>query len=214
MKKGFTLIEVFIVVAIFSMIIVTVYGIFYGGIKICKRVQNISFSEEKVILFLEKFSRHLRQIYEFEDEDLAFKGEPDKIVFVTFDKILGGFVQYEYSFSAGEGKVILTYQSVGDVLAGNEEKSVKKSVSLDGLKLSYLGFSKESGSLIETDIWEEDSLPYQVKIEVEKISQKKASDTSHVYVADGNRKQALGYKSREYLEKSIETFTKRVFLPY
>lgn len=213
MKRAFTLIEVFIVVVIFSVVILTIYGIFQGGLNICQRIKNISFSEEKIVLFLERLSQNLRQAYDCKQEELKFKGMPKQIVFVAFSKNPPGLNQYDCKFSEEEGKLILTYQSIESILEEREEeKVVKELANLDDFKLTYIGFDKKSAELIETDTWEQDYLPAEIKIEAKLTSRKKISTPVHVYVADKDKKQAIGYESRDSFKEDVQIFTSRVFL--
>jgi len=49
LSKGFTFIEVCIVVLVFSVVISVIYGVFRSGLVVCRRVKEVSFKEKKIV---------------------------------------------------------------------------------------------------------------------------------------------------------------------
>jgi prepilin-type N-terminal cleavage/methylation domain-containing protein len=77
-QKGFTLIEVVIATALVAIIGLVIYQAYSEGILIWKRSQ-ITSEQERVVIFLEKFSRELKNTFVF--SPIGFNGEENKISF-------------------------------------------------------------------------------------------------------------------------------------
>jgi len=211
--RGFTFVEVLIVIVIFSIIMLAVYGIFKGGLNVCKRIQNISLAEERIVLALERLGRDLGQIYKCNEEDLKFEGASSEIKFVAFGKVPLGLNQYHYAFDKQKEKLILKYQPVEDALEGKISRIKRELVSLNDLQFTYLSFDRESGEPVESDTWEEEDLPWGVRIDARMVSIVEVSEAGYVYVASGDKKETFEYERAKKQKTKTRVITKRIFLP-
>ncbi|MFC1621180.1 type II secretion system protein J [Candidatus Omnitrophota bacterium] len=150
---GFTFIELIISVTIFSIVIVTVYSVFYMGIKSWKRAQGEKSLQEIRLTFL-KIEKELKNTFFF--SDAKFKGTSKNISFplVISDKV------YMITYSVNEDEV----SGLNQILRkqGEEEKEI--SPLMKSIKFQYTAMSRD----IEwNDSWNKDSLPYGVRISLE-----------------------------------------------
>ena len=212
-SRGFTFIEVCIVVLVFSIVISAVYGVFKSGLSICRRVREFSFKEERIVLALERLTQQVKQIIAFSEEELEFQGKSNELVFVGFDNISQGFMRYEYKFDKKKKKLILSTQTIDDALEGKGKKK-RELVSLNKFSFIYFGSDPETGEIFETDEWESEDLPIEIKVQAtEYFPSTRSSKLGHVYVASGNKKRTISYEKEVSLEKDIRTIVRRVFLP-
>ena len=213
-SSAFTFIEVLIVVSVFAVLILALYGILYGGLSVCKRIKEVSFAEGKVVIALERLARDLRQVYECEEEELKFSGTSNEIHFVAFGNNTNGLIQSSYMFDKDKNKLMVVYENISDVLDGRDKKIIREIASLKDFKLSYLGFD---GVLNEVSVgasWEEDALPLAVKVEATIASPKRRrAKSGYVYVASGDKRETLEYEREVAFEQETKVIIRRIFLP-
>jgi prepilin-type N-terminal cleavage/methylation domain-containing protein len=68
---GFTIVEVLVVLTIFSIVILAVYGVSRGGLEMYRRSQDFDLRERKIVMGLERLAGDLRKtvpLYKFESE--------------------------------------------------------------------------------------------------------------------------------------------------
>jgi len=214
LSKGFTFIEVCIVVLVFSVVISVIYGVFRSGLVVCRRVKEVSFKEKKIVLALERLTKQLKQIINLSEEELKFKGEKEEIVFIAFDSAVKGFVQHKYYFDKSRKKLMVATQTIEDVLNGTRKKKQRELISLNGFRVYYFGCDQETGEVFEAEAWEQEDLPLAVKIQAtEYFPPIKKAKLGYVYVASGSKKKTLSYEKEVILEEDLRTITRRVFLP-
>ncbi|MFH1678286.1 MAG: prepilin-type N-terminal cleavage/methylation domain-containing protein [Candidatus Omnitrophota bacterium] len=103
---AFTFIEVLVVLTVFSIIILAVYGVSRGGIEICRRSQNFDIKERKIILGLERLSEGLRQAAPLDKfgpdlpQEWQFRGEEGEVSFISFGE--NKAVRLSYIFESEE----------------------------------------------------------------------------------------------------------------
>ncbi len=213
-RTGFTFIEVCIVVVVFAVIITSIYGIFSGSLNTYRRIQNISFKEERVVLALERLSRDLQQICLPAEEELAFVGKSTLITFVAFSKNPPGLSQYTYQFDKRKKELILNQETVEDVLEGKRKKRKTVLAALDGFTLTYFGFDPETEDIFEVETWESEDPPWAIKIEAALAQpRKRRSKAGYVYVASGDKRETLEYDKEVTFTDNTKKITRRVFLP-
>ena len=174
MKRiGFTLIELIISITIFTIVIVTVYSVFYMGVKTWHRGQEKS-SLQKVRLTFLKIEKELNDTFFFSDR--PFKGTSTEMEFPLSISIPD---------EDREVICIITYSVVEDEHSGlselirkeklyikdtekGEEKSKKLLSSKRSIKFEYAQESSDSSQNFEwQESWEEDKLPSAVRISLE-----------------------------------------------
>ncbi|MDO8489087.1 MAG: prepilin-type N-terminal cleavage/methylation domain-containing protein [Candidatus Omnitrophota bacterium] len=77
--SGFTLVELLIAVAIFSVVSIAIFATFSSGASVLRRVKTIDFSRQKILLKIERFSRELRELPDCRKR--LFLGNKTKISF-------------------------------------------------------------------------------------------------------------------------------------
>lgn len=78
-KLGFTLVELLIAVSIFSVVSLAIYSTFSSGVSVLRRLRNIDFAQQRILLKAERFSRELRELPNC--RKWLFVGEKTKISF-------------------------------------------------------------------------------------------------------------------------------------
>lgn len=182
MKRiGFTLIELIISITVFTIVIVTVYSVFYMGLKTWHRGQEKNSLQDVRLAFL-KIEKELNDTFFFSDR--PFKGTSTEIEFPL-----------SISIPDEDRKVIyiITYSVMKDEHSGfnelvrkeklyikdvkkSEEKS-KKLLSLKrSIKFEYAQESSDPSQKFEwQENWEEDKLPSAIRISLE------MKDTNDIY---------------------------------
>ena len=152
-QRGFTFIELIISVTIFSIVIVSVYGVFYMGIKSWKRAQGEKSLQEIRLAFL-KMEKELKNTFFFSDD--KFKGTSKNMSFplVISDEVYTIIYSVNEDENSGLSQILRT--------KGEEEKEITP--SMKSIKFEYAAIS---GDIEWKDSWNEDTLPYGVRISLE-----------------------------------------------
>ncbi len=152
-KRAVTLIELMISVAIFSIVIVSVYGVFYMGMKTWRRAQGEKSLQEIRLAFL-KMEKELKNTFFF--SDVKFKGTSKDMSFplVISDKV------YAITYSVNEDET----NGSNQILRIKDEEEKEISPLMKSIRFQYAAMSED----IEwKDYWSEDDLPYGVRISLE-----------------------------------------------
>lgn len=171
MKRAFTLIELLIVVAIFSIVSIAVYATFSSGLRVWRRAQDVNITERKDLLRIEKLSREIRQALNFKDID--FDGSKDKICFAEI--VDSEITRITYFFDADKKMLFRSVDKLADILAAKEENETLESkplpylANIDKLSFSYLYFDLQKNSYLWKEEWVEEeqrNLPLAIKLEM------------------------------------------------
>jgi len=181
-KKGFTFVEVMLVVSLVTVVGLAVYTSFSHGLRIWGRGQDIV-AEEDVFIFLEKLSLELRNSFVF--SQVAFNGETRQLmfpgVFQSGKTIATGSGGKEYPLQVGAvgysfdplEKIIykqqLNYGQVVNKVAAHKVPVVR---NVQNIKFGYV---PRSGSTLIEKFVSTKELPRAVYVEVELLRGK----TSH-----------------------------------
>lgn len=161
-KRAFTFVELFVVIAISSLLSIAVYASFASGMKMWGRVNEITLSQRKTLLGLERFQQDIRQVLNF--PYIGFSGKNNEITIPRLENDEVAVVTYLFE----EGTLLRKVQSYKDILAKNEQVTTRTIIpDLQDLKLSY-GFI-ESGKKDYTwkDEWlKEEGIPPVVRLEL------------------------------------------------
>ncbi|MDD5108527.1 MAG: prepilin-type N-terminal cleavage/methylation domain-containing protein [Candidatus Omnitrophica bacterium] len=167
---GFTLVELLIAVAIFSVVSIAIFSTFSSGAAVLRRVKTIDFSRQKTLLKIERFSRELRILPDCRKH--LFLGAKTKISFPGNVDYIPCRITYYFDSSAlclmrvvdklseiitSEGKVEAEFKSKPEVFLSN----------VKGIKLRY--FKKpdiNKNEYIWMDEWNQNYLPMPGAIEL------------------------------------------------
>lgn len=165
-QRGFTLIEMLLVVSILSVLSLAMFHTFANGIKIWERSRH-AVVEEDIAIFFDKISSDLRNSYFF--SLIPFKGRDTTLRFATRirskrfpnETTLG---EVEYYFKPEKNEIIRKELNYGQSLerrAGSERTLVR---SIKGLNFSY--FYRDGNTMaVQTQV--DTIIPAGVAVEVD-----------------------------------------------
>jgi prepilin-type N-terminal cleavage/methylation domain-containing protein len=170
-SKGFTLLEMLIVLVLVSLVGLVIASTLSNGIKIWQRL-NQSVEQEEINIFFEYLTGELHSTFAF--STIGFQGAEDKVSFATIvtSKNLG-CVQ-----TGAVGEVVYVYDEISKQLTKEERdySQIYKGTSgskrdllknLESLKFSYYFYDKEMDEYIWAEEWEEEGLPLAIRVELE-----------------------------------------------
>lgn len=166
-KRGFTLIEMLVVVAMLGVISLAIYTTTTNGIKIWQRI-NRQIPQEDLNIFFEKFATDLRNSLEY--TDMNFLGKEDELEFPTLVnsprlKIRTvGKIRYIYDYNNG----VINRQQLDFSHIYNDENGITQQLLKDvkTLRFQYYIYDAEKKEYL----WQEErivGLPLAVRIELE-----------------------------------------------
>jgi len=167
-KRGFTLIELIIVISVLSVVSLAVYTSFSNGINIWQRANEKS-AEEDMDIFLDKFAADLKNSFKFTGID--FSGREDGL---EFPVLLNSPGLHKRSV----GKAVYSYDGKTDLLNREEvdfsqiyedgKGSIRYSLKdVKSFKFQYYTYDKGRKEYLWLDEWVKDGLPLAVKIYLE-----------------------------------------------
>jgi prepilin-type N-terminal cleavage/methylation domain-containing protein len=175
---AFSLIELLIAVSIFSVTSIAIYSTFNSGSTVLRRVKNIDFGQQKILLKTEKIARELREQPDYRKQ--LFGGTKSRISFSGKTDYLPCRITYYFDSSSlclmrvvDQLKDIITPEGRVDV-----ELKSKPSVFLSkikGIKFAYLYLDSKKNEYYWVEEWSQDYLPVAVKFIVTSQNQEYAS---------------------------------------
>ena len=172
--KGFTLVELLIVVSIFSVVSLAIYSTFSSGASILRRIKNVDFRQQKLLLKTERFSRELREQPNYKKQ--LFQGSRYKINFAASLNYFPSRVTYYFDPSLFclmrcEDKLDTIITAEGKI---DPELKAKATVFLPKVKevnFSYFYFDLGKKDYLWVEDWKADFLPLAVRMTVSTESQ-------------------------------------------
>ena len=130
MKNGFTLVELLIVISVFSVLIIVLINIFLMGIHIQRKISTSQDLRAGTQFVLEVISREMRMMQDIGGDQ---KGNNDSDI--TFTNSQGEEVTYCLSDSVGN------CDSSGNYLARNNQVMTSSNIEIEELKFKVSDFS-------------------------------------------------------------------------
>lgn len=162
--SGFTFLETLIVVALFSVISVSLFQTFSMGLKVWKLASSPNFADRKAILGMERLTQDLRRVRSY--SGINFSGESDACHFaeVFNDRIYN----VTYRFDSEQGCVWRRAVSLQEELEEKESPERQVMTSVKEFLLTYYGFDVQEKNFSFIESWNESAvhLPYAVKVSV------------------------------------------------
>jgi prepilin-type N-terminal cleavage/methylation domain-containing protein len=162
--SGFTFLETLIVVALFSIISVSLFQTFSMGLKVWKLASTPNFTDRKAILGMERLTQELLRIRSY--SGINFSGESDAVHFaeVVNDRIFN----VTYRFDPEGGCVWRRAVSLQDMSEEKESPERQVMTSVKEFLLTYYGFDAQEKNFSFFESWNESAthLPYAVNISV------------------------------------------------
>jgi prepilin-type N-terminal cleavage/methylation domain-containing protein len=167
-RLGFTLLELIIVLAMFSFVSVAVYTAFSNGVRIWQRFSRID-NNQRTDIFLERFCRDVANAFKFKDinftgtsEGLACPG----LVLNTRSKItsVGRII---YFFDPEEKKISRFQQDYSQIYLQQKSEAGHSLPGVKSFALSFYTYDKQQKKYLWVSGWEAEKLPLAVRIEIE-----------------------------------------------
>lgn len=167
-KKGFTLIELVLVMVILGVVGLAVYGTFVNGLNIWKRITQQN-QPEDINVFFEKITFDLRNSFKL--TGIRFRGGKTRVTFPTRTKFIDdeqlkeSIGQVTYAFN-GRTKTIdqsaATYSDVFYKRAGQKRVLAR---DVRSLRFEYFTFDPDRKEYAWVPSWQEDDLTFGVEAE-------------------------------------------------
>jgi len=173
MKKirAFTLVEIMVATAIFSVVMVTIYSAFNSGFLGFRNIENTVVAYQSANRVLNGIDPGLRNAFIYKDGAPKFKGEKSSLEFMSLVNQECALVSYKL-----EGRVIKRTIRQGLDALKEDSKGVEQNVAnlVEELSFSY-GYPDPANvqELLWKDKWDStDSLPIEVKVKLVLINNK------------------------------------------
>ncbi|MEA3560864.1 MAG: type II secretion system protein GspJ [Candidatus Omnitrophota bacterium] len=222
-RKGFTLLELLISVAIISLAGVTIYSVFANGITTWRIGSKNKSFERNIRLTSEKIVREIRNTFEF--STIPFEGTEDSVKFPALIPAKADPVDEKDGEESRDyyelGRVAYFYDKKEETLC-KEQKSYagvfKQEEITQGrvlipqvsqLELSYCYLDNATGTYKWKDDWkkeDQDSLPQAVKIKLsfkKKTNREDFERTIFIPTGTGEQKIELGTTTKEIGAKEL-----------
>lgn len=164
--RGFTLVETLVVVALFSIIGVSLFSSFSMGMKVWKRAVSPNGSYRKSLVALERLSTELRRTFNYSRID--FLGEKESI---SFANIFGDRIyNISYAFNGSDGGLYRQSRFMQEISEMEDAAKARKIVgSVKDVTFAFYGFDNEKGHADFLAAWDHSrpGLPAAVKVSLE-----------------------------------------------
>ena len=169
--KGFTLLELLVAILIFAVIVSAVYGTMYSGIKVWNVGDDKTGFSESSQIALNKMTKDIRNVVRF--SGIKFEGEKNSI---SMPVIKDGICKVSYYLDSGN--IMRDIQTYSESL--KEQTNERELVpDIQELVFSYCNAEREW-----KDSWEEDSLPYAVRLSIKSKEDKSLEAITEIPIFD------------------------------
>ncbi|MHB8155763.1 MAG: PilW family protein, partial [Candidatus Omnitrophota bacterium] len=164
--RAFSLVELLIAVAIFSVVSIAIYATFSSGAAVLRRVKDTDLTQQRILLKTERLSRELREQPACRKQ--LFQGDKTKISF-------GANIDYfpyrlTYYFNSSANTLERVADKLGEIIdeGGNLDPGFHSPAAIflpkvKEVKFSYLYLDLSKNAYLWTDQWEQEYLPFAVK---------------------------------------------------
>lgn len=165
--KGFTLVEILLVIVMLAFVSLAVYAVFNSGIKIWQKVSK-EVPEEELNIFFARFAGDLRNSFKFSGFD--FLGQDDALEFTFLVSSPGlnkrsvGRVGYLYDFS---DKIIVRKESDYSQAYNQQQKGRQVLSNVSAFNFQYYFYDKEKKEYLWKSRLEKGESPLAVRIELD-----------------------------------------------
>lgn len=165
-SRAFSLVELLIAVAIFSVVSIAIYATFSSGMAVLRRVKNIDLTQQRILLKTERLSRELREQPACRKQ--LFQGDKTKISFCANIDYFPYRLTYYFDSSANALKRVADKLSEIIDEEGNLDPELHSPPviylpKVKEVRFSYLYLDLNKNAYLWTDQWQQDYLPFAVK---------------------------------------------------
>ncbi|MBU1084317.1 MAG: prepilin-type N-terminal cleavage/methylation domain-containing protein [Candidatus Omnitrophota bacterium] len=173
-KKGFTLVEVFLVASLLGMVLVSIFGAYTAGIRVWRTVRETeAIEDKKIFIAVEKMRKELYgYIRDYEETD--FEGDSKSL---SFPAVSGNdIVTVTYAYKPGKDALIRERKKFTESLKEKDEKTESKLLDAESFEFSYLYPDDEEnmGGWTESFSVPDDKPPLAVKMDIKKDGKKQS----------------------------------------
>ena len=170
MKKGFTLVELFLVASLMGLILLTIFSTYVSGIKIMESVKEMRLNENRNF-----YMGMVKVIRDF--EDINFEGEEEELSFpCVFNNEI---VKVAYQFKKNRKSFLRKVVKYSDSLKDKMDEKITRLFDADKIEINYLFYDieteDESGNWITSFSEEDDGVPAAIRFDI-KINDKEFTE--------------------------------------
>ena len=167
-KKGLTLVEVLVSVALFALLSVSLYSLLRTGIAARKKITSEQVIFQNICFSLELFAKDMRNIVKFKSDDPKFpflKGDGNNIEFIVtsfnYQKGLPDLHKVRYELSNGT-----LVKQTNAIFGDSEGKTIECISGISGIRFLYFDINQAADKQWR-DSWEKyDELPFGVRVDI------------------------------------------------
>ena len=173
-KKGFTLLEILMAVALIAVVSLAMYSNFSSGIGMMRRIAR-PISEEDLSIFFEKLTREIQNSFRY--TDIPVSGEKEKLIFPTTIQTkpeLGsdqGIGRVTYFYNASLRSIDRQQENLNQIFKEEKVKTSSTLSHVSALNFQYYGYIPSESKYEWKEEWnsikEEKRIPIAVKIELQ-----------------------------------------------
>lgn len=165
-NKGFTFVELFLVTAILTVVLATIFSTFAGGVRIWNASQNLRASRDhRFIISMERIRTELKGFIR-DCKEITFQGDKDKVSFPAV--INARIVEITYRFDKKHDALIKETVQMSDSLKEKMSPAKQELFSARGVNFSYLIFNNKinSGGWVSTFSSADEGVPRAIKMNI------------------------------------------------
>lgn len=168
--RGFTFIELLVVVSVIFILSLAIYATFSNGIKVWQRI-NQPLQQDDLYLFLDRFYLDLRNTFNF--GGFKFLGREDNLEFAVIvdnpSSEMGGRTVGEviYSYNEQEEEFRRIEKDFSQAYVDSEGRVWKTIKNIKSLKLQYYFYDKIKNEYLWSNEWLKEDFPLAVRVELE-----------------------------------------------
>ncbi|MDO8662639.1 MAG: prepilin-type N-terminal cleavage/methylation domain-containing protein [Candidatus Omnitrophota bacterium] len=168
-EKAFTLIELLISIAIFAVIMVSLYSAFSTGVLGLGKIEESATASQTGYTILSRIGKDLRNSFAYSADEVKFTGKNDALTFLS---LTPEFSWVSYSLSGD--KLLRLVRINKDALKTDSETKPKViAQNIKQIEFTYLYTDPDTKELKENDNWTDNTtLPTAVRVRL--ILEKKA----------------------------------------
>ncbi|MEI6831673.1 MAG: prepilin-type N-terminal cleavage/methylation domain-containing protein [Candidatus Omnitrophota bacterium] len=164
--RAFSLVELLIAVAIFSVVSIAIYATFSSGLAVLRRIKSIDLTQQRILLKTERLSRELREQTACRKQ--LFLGDKTKISFSANIDHFPSRLTYYFDSSANAlkraaDKLNEIIKEDGTLDPEFKSPAVIYLPNVKEVRFSYLYLDLGKNAYLWVDQWKNDYLPLAVK---------------------------------------------------
>lgn len=163
-KKGFTLVEVLVVAALFGLLGITLVTSFSTGVNVWKKAAGLTYAHRQAIVGLERLSLEFRRVLDY--PPVGFFGTDARCHFANV--AADGVRNISYRYGDAEGCLLRSSRNLtAEEPDGSEEDRERQVIGeIGNFTLAYFGLNQETGKFEFMAEWNSTSqgLPRAVRV--------------------------------------------------